>query len=164
MKKFKFLGALFVWLIWLVWFWYCNYFVNIQSITVSSNWWTRSFNQWDCIIITSAWCQSSSEFYNNSNVYLWTLNWLNAYSFFCFSEAWYWKNNYNQSCTWRYWNLTWLSVSCPTCEEQYTSEECQQEYSLMPISSCNSEYCSSQVGQETDNQVKFQYLQVQLWL
>lgn len=28
------------------------------------------------------------------------------------------------------------------CESQYTSEECQQEYSLMPISSCDSEFCN----------------------
>lgn len=31
---------------------------------------------------------------------------------------------------------------CPTCDDPYTSLECQVEYSLMPVESCNSEFCS----------------------
>ena len=33
--------------------------------------------------------------------------------------------------------------SCPTCPDQYSSLECQSEYSLIPISSVDSNYCTT---------------------
>lgn len=36
-----------------------------------------------------------------------------------------------------------LCPSCPTCPSQYTSLECQQEYSLIPVSSVDQNYCVS---------------------
>lgn len=37
----------------------------------------------------------------------------------------------------------WNSSSCPSCPSQYTSLECQQEYSLIPVSSVDQNYCVS---------------------
>lgn len=40
-------------------------------------------------------------------------------------------------------NLCPSCPSCPTCPSQYTSLECQQEYSLIPVSSVDQNYCVS---------------------
>ena len=36
-----------------------------------------------------------------------------------------------------------LSSDFPTCPSQYTSSQCQSVYTLMPVSSCNSSYCTT---------------------
>lgn len=38
---------------------------------------------------------------------------------------------------------SWNCPTCPTCPSQYTSLECQSEYDLIPISSVDSNYCTT---------------------
>lgn len=169
MKRFKFLGALFVWLIWLVSFWYCwtltlewsvdkpnlTAWSELFHLTYRNSWWTKwSFNivcrfpnhNWSSVqmdvVLSSEW-----------NTYNWSYKFWNYFNVSSSSSTSYFdllvKNNVATSST---YNFTYTCVitsslipeaSCPECPvcEQYTSEECQQEYSLMPINSCNSEYC-----------------------
>lgn len=146
MKRFKFLGALFVWLITLVSFWYCWIVHNfIQSSSISSQW-IKTLNNNDCFRFTDNFCARNytvSDF--NWNVVFTARNNYSQSELTCVNWSWYYyTNTYSSSCTiqiYSLWDWYCPSCDCPICEEQYTSEECQQEYSLMPISSCNSEYC-----------------------
>lgn len=80
-------------------------------------------------------------------------------------DTWWWAVTMNhdyQYCfaswdtvifSWNTWMNRWLLVeyrdiwnecpACPSCPSQYTSLECQQEYSLIPVSSVDQNYCVS---------------------
>lgn len=75
------------------------------------------------------WCRSSSSLFNsNKLIFIWLAIWYNAYTI----SAWTVIPNFTMSIT---------SDAFNSNSSNYTSEECQSEYSLMPIDSCNSEYC-----------------------
>lgn len=42
-----------------------------------------------------------------------------------------------------YVNNPWTCPTCPSCPSQYTSLECQTEYSLIPVSEVTENYCTS---------------------
>lgn len=151
MKRFKLLGTLFVWLIWLVSFWYCGFviFHNAEySQSSVSAWWLYT-----AVGSVLCWRFTTNSCNNNWTILDENWNYLADMYDWPIMCIWTWqsfKNNTSSSCNFRsYWGWsTWefggscpTCPDCPTCEEQYTSQECQQEYSLMPISSCNSEYC-----------------------
>lgn len=161
----KILLSILISFIWLVWFWYCwfeNNFTTWFVLTTSQNWnnffaydsswikivpinWSITVNWETCLFVRSTW--------TNPNSYLqascWWSNYNEKITSFTFSAWSYWFECYDttHNCTstsidfwWQtfsFTNVSWWS----DCPSQYTSEECQQEYSLMPISSCDSEYC-----------------------
>ena len=148
MKRFRLLSTLFIWLIWLVWFWYCWFLItnrgdSMTQIQIPWNW--EVLVEDVCISFSNSNCFPNLKIYNSNGDLIWS-----NFPSFNTSDVWicfiWWQyrvvNAKLWSCYMNSWKYTdyWF-CSCPTCEEQYTSEECQQEYSLMPISSCNSEYC-----------------------
>lgn len=139
MKRFKLLSALFVWLIWLVSFWYCEY-VTTTSLSITFQKWQHNFPFWtyDCLFFVNV--PSSVTIYSSTWYNLWTLA-KNSVVCNIYDTPYY--NAPSASAYTAYWFNLWIEEceECQTCEDQYTSQECQQEYSLMPISSCNSEYC-----------------------
>lgn len=191
MKKFKFLGALFVWLIWLVSFWYCENmnltFLEHWNLTISSaqdytytltntipeaTWYCiryvvqRNYNWWTPYISSQFSFQlypnTASSYYKwYSSVRYWYVNGSTAtvpsaargvlcnmtpsqvWDVTSFHFNFDWQSNWNWLLLdFDIYTFNWISPfsewwSCTN----YTSEECQQEYSLMPITSCNSEYC-----------------------
>ena len=173
MKRFKFLGALFIWLIWLISFWYTArvYVWWVCDNTADSQLWWKVCNYYtwssfdnsywiylNCISTEwNAWIL----FVNSNNSVLGTYNttchpdWVQSINFSVPSwTVWFyvvWQsnspivasirdNNASQSSFYFRW-MWWSCPDCPDCPSQYTSEECQSEYSLMPIWSCDSEYC-----------------------
>lgn len=112
----------------------------------------NSINLWtvDCI---SSSCSLSFD-YNCSYSYQWSTAWVVL-------QTWYSLINYdldnwfsmdNPSCPscptcptidQNYCVSNNLCPSCPICPSQYTSLECQQEYSLIPVSSVDQNYCVS---------------------
>lgn len=133
----KFLLSILVSIIWLVSFWYC--YISIPT-SISLPWWeTIDVVKWDCFRWqnSSAWWNLS--LYLSDGTLVHTSIWFNNTSMMCATDTWY---VYNKSSTaiWLYYYNVQELIICPSCTN-YTSEECQQEYSLMPINSCNSEYC-----------------------
>lgn len=147
----KLLLSLFVWLFTLIWFWYCFDIVSrvISSVTLSNTYnWICS---WYCCIQSSS---TSKKFlllsylgfeyqpftwdYNNNDLY-------------CFDLLWsYTLTNTNSSSSssinvYNY-NIPVSSGSgdcpdCPTCDDPYTSMECQTEYNLIPVEDVDINYC-----------------------
>lgn len=99
-----------------------------------------------------------------SNLYYYNQKWNPAWQNTTFTlQNWY-------SASWNNWIMVWLLIYstseitnslsfdysctfqsdwifgekvCPTCPDQYSSLECQSEYSLIPISSVDSNYCTT---------------------
>lgn len=157
----KILLSILISVIWLVWFWYCDdlfwFKCNNWQVAFQYNWdyyWCMDpmyFSAWRPEIKVSCW--KSVRYYDqylNTN-WTWvnprtqncTAWWTNTVTYGDRDIMWYRILDYNNA--WNFWviYITWVTLqsNCPTCPSQYTSEECQQEYSLMPISSCDSEYC-----------------------
>ena len=111
--------------------------LNFNQITLSA-WSTYSMNTWDCAYMN--WNYNRVAFYEN-----WQSNTLDSNHVYCYSSVWYVQNKDTWGSKYFYkFNISSLFPTCEVCEEcdlPYTSEECQQEYWLMPIDSCNSEYC-----------------------
>lgn len=114
---------------------------SFDSFSISSNTTlycaTYSQYNWTMWNISSMWI--SNKFSENlTHTFTKTTNtkWV---AYCCLQVNWY---NLTSITYWDY-SVTFdtNNVPAPDCPSQYTSEECQQEYSLMPISSCNSEYC-----------------------
>lgn len=95
---------------------------------------------WSLMDISSMWIWNK---FSQNLTYTFTKSQSNKWvGYCCLQINWYNVTNltyWDYSVTFDTNNVP--APDCPVCEEQYTSEECQQEYSLMPISSCNSEYC-----------------------
>ena len=110
--------------------WNSPYFDYLQyrAVNYGYNWtslglWNR-YCYWESSNILSSWFSCSM-----SEYFVW---------FYTTTAAWNWSNSsFDLSCTF-VWDTIKNSVSC---DPQYTSEECQTEYSLVPssdLSSCNS--------------------------
>lgn len=189
MKKFKFLGSLFIWLIWLISFWYCEYlwldFITAWNRIEIPAWWTSvqvnlsDLSNWTAITKWMPYCMhyritrlSNWNYVNAtsnafsfifsiwpvSDYYWWFTkirfvpwNWMNQW-FVCWFVISQWTlsyltwnfteqgNSYSIYVDYEIYKNNWFVDPGWSCTN-YTSEECQQEYSLMPITSCNSEYC-----------------------
>ena len=102
-------------------------------------WSTRTLIQWNEYIIYrqqnyNCWyCENTSCSRNSSNVIerykLYIFTW-NMY-FCCASSISVYK-----------WELSWTQIDCEICENM-TSLECQSTYSLIPVSSVDSNYCTT---------------------
>lgn len=153
----KILLSILVSVIWLVWFWYC---FNV------TDWWWKYIQVWtyasyltfspadkSLSYTTCIWIFDNCDinFIHNwiTESNLW--KWLNCFTWIYYAAST--SNNPQLSNNWSscavavnifpdtYWWFCNSCPTCPTCQEQLTSTWCQQEYSLMPISSCDSEYC-----------------------
>lgn len=123
----KILLSLVIWFVWLISF-SDAWRIAPQSANLFWNN-TLNANAWYCYMIWSN--QGCIDFVENwitsnlpSNVYI-----------YCFTDNWTVVNTCSSIVNYTLYdlsNIVWSS---------YTSEQCQQEYSLMPIDSCNSEYC-----------------------
>lgn len=167
----KILLSLFVWLIWLLNFWYCDLLTTELSNWTFTQWTNvvlyQSLSPWKsyCISINRSSCMFTQISYISIWVPWW--NWANynvvtpqwwtvsLWKYLCFyNYVNNWTNlivttNWQWSCTNSYsllevWNFTDWSSSCPdcpVCDDPYTSLECQTEYSLIPISTVDENYC-----------------------
>lgn len=142
--------------------------VNYDIICIK-NWYAWT-NTWDLKLLVCDWNPTitlSSSFDTNlsSNssycINWWTIPYVNSTTnvsnsnLYCYS--WYhiiyvfrnytWATQ-SQTISYFWFNTLWFSwfyscPSCPTCPSQYTSQECQTEYSLIPVSSVDQSYCES---------------------
>ncbi len=92
---------------------------------------------WDRCAMKTSWTMSY-------NTWAWAVTMNNDYQY-CFAS---WDTVTFNGSTRMNWGLlvdyreTWNECpTCPTCEEQYTSLECQTEYNLIPIESVTANYC-----------------------
>lgn len=116
--------------VWFIGFWNC---LLLEPITA----WKQI--NWNSSITASPWfCYKSNSTYYR--YFKFTENWTdytlpsNAYTY-CFWTTWTVSNTNSSQISYTFYDISSILWS------SYTSEQCQQEYSLMPISSCDSEYC-----------------------
>lgn len=136
MKKYL-LSLLVVWLT-LICFWNCEEINIISSVSMSVNSnGTLNFYPWYCFrtLSSSYWAVYDI----NWNIVSW--QWEHPTNYNCMNFTWYVQNIYSNNRNIDYIDISSMFPSCPICEEQYTSSECQLEYWLMPIENCNSEFC-----------------------
>lgn len=119
---------------------YCPYGQTVNETTVQN-----MFNWSNCEFIGSwvIWEFSSKYFINDTPRYsiIFITDWYST-SNWTVSSVYVWSNSY-----WKYelWNnyiksREWY-IKNSDCPSQYTSLECQSEYSLIPISSVDENYC-----------------------
>lgn len=137
----KFLLSLFVWFVWIISFWYCQEITIINSVstTVSPNG-ILNFYPWYCFraLGSSYWAVYDI----NWNLVSWQWNFPTNNN--CMNFTWYLQNIYSNNR-----NIEYIDVSsifpvcstCPTCEDQYTSLQCQFIYNLIPVESVDINYC-----------------------
>ena len=126
-----------------------SFVINSSNQVFSVPW---SWDKMTCV----QW--SSTNFYNFI-LYTFDPNWTfvnfdpkDNYSLFCYtwSDTLYlrrWDSSNNITVKYFYLDIPPgdcpACPSCPTCPSQYTSLECQSEYSLIPISSVDQNYCTT---------------------
>lgn len=148
---FKRLGVLLLSLFWLVSF----FNITNADVITYSNWgwgsiasnWNLTINPNSCVLFTNSSCASRAKFLDTNNNEITATK--TTYALIC--------NTYNTDITYENWHTTscstyyysWLLTNiqdlktCPTCPSQYTSQECQLEYNLIPVSSVDSNYCTT---------------------
>lgn len=144
----KFVLSLFVWLIWLVSF---SYWVDFSIVwrSTSSSTFSKTVNSSDLICFKATVTNRDVTVIFNNDWVNHTVPWGSMLCVYWITSFTFNYVNANlEYYTYTWLNLWWSSCpecptcpDCPTCEDQYTSLECQQEYSLMPIDSCNTQYC-----------------------
>lgn len=156
----KFLLSLFVWLIWFIGFWYCSLEVIIWW--VNSKYWSTNFSlpkPWTSTLNQTIDPYSSICLKIPSTSSYCTYNWINyswnAYTV-CFLNNSDSSVSFSISCTNTTSSTTtvqythspsfssyvwWSCPECPTCEDPYTSEQCQYLYDLIPVEDIDINYC-----------------------
>ena len=145
-KRFRILGLLFC-LTWFISFWYCYvWYVDytVHTMSVGSH---QSFSAWStplCFKFSNQVCFDNLKIYSTDDMQPDSLVDISSYSYvngmmLCIPAYYRVLNDSSTSCSFprQLFDIIDNVTSC----DNYTSEECQQEYSLMPVSSCNSEYC-----------------------
>ena len=105
---------------------------NMVGSNITTNWKICVMTPWNNGVLTINW--------TNTNMTAYKMYCFSSWTTFTIKHSNYWSDTlYKYDFT----NIfTWGNCpTCPTCEEQYTSLECQTEYSLIPISSVNANYC-----------------------
>lgn len=106
------------------------YLISVNSIENTENW---ELTIWDWYIYSN----------DNTNYNYWILTAYRSLTLDFYSE-----NSKIYTLSWRkltntdFYNIfnSWYTI-CQTCEEQYTSLECQTEYNLIPITDVTANYC-----------------------
>lgn len=144
----KLLLSLFVWFVWIISFWYCNDIVSRVNSSISlSNTYT-----WDCVWYCCIQSSSSSKQLIRLNYwgveyqpFYWNYNNNDLY---CFELLWsYTLTNSNSTAITVYNYDIPISIysgdcsDCSTCDDPYTSLECQTEYNLIPVEDVDINYC-----------------------
>lgn len=114
----------------------------IDSIKIIWDNWIVVSENWTWLTITPNYPKLVFASWSTLN---WTLTTISSYN-----SNTFWYTDYIVVLTW-WWYSVWspfinriaVNKTCPTCPSQYTSLECQSEYSLIPISSVDSNYCEN---------------------
>ena len=100
---------------------------------------SMSFNKFDCVMINDWTCKWQAIFYDSNMENPEYYNWPYSNYLYCFTRNWIYYNS-GGACSYSFYKLSDI-FSCPACQEQYTSLECQTEYNLIPIESVTASYC-----------------------
>ena len=144
----------------LVWCWVASIFfasckadsikfsiLTTQTLNWSATWHLDNSYSWHMCLVPIPTASSSLRIYNSEQDLIDNTNYLTWLRYWLYCRTWtiYLKNNSTSSITYNLYNIsritTWFDSS--SCDDPYTSLECQQEYSLIPISSVDANYCSS---------------------
>lgn len=160
----KLLLSLFVWLFSLIWFWYCDelpvitYWINnLCEASVSDPQYRFEWTWYFCYsFVTNPNDWSSSNFpglrfYSNytdtysyyldvNDRWMWNVS-LSVSLEWCvsvpFENAWMFVNWYNWNC----YNFEFKRSLDSSCDDPYTSLECQTQYNLIPVEDVDINYC-----------------------
>lgn len=151
--------SLIIWFIWLISFWNCQNTWDTKSIKSEStramsidlsDWMNQTYTNSQQLTFNNPYCHTDWYYLmvcivsdSNRNLKFWQWSaWLDVYwnwTPYCFVLEWY------TSCDFVVWTNNWPFDFTVSANRIYTSvydsATCQSEYSLMPIDSCNSEYC-----------------------
>ena len=157
----KLLLSLFVWFVWIISF--CNAISFQNSFYCPANWYCDAKfnieNIWDLKITTTYSNNTYKVYYyssmywsiENANITIWDFDsslWVKHYvsrarenDYFVYvqlTNPCWWSSctvNYTYIISW------WTCPDCPTCDDPYTSMECQTEYNLIPVDDVDINYC-----------------------
>lgn len=138
----RFLISLFVWLIWLVSFWFCDdelmYLDNVFSLDFQ--WYVYDTyyqnNDVDMLCLKNKTCQGTQLTYsaNHTQTWYWHEQWNIWWLWFCTTEWIIYYSLIDEDCS---MTINWYNF------HKLSSNECQLEYNLIPISSVDTTYCVS---------------------
>ena len=116
---------------------FCNAWEFLKQSTIvryDRNCTAYDFWDWGCVM--KPW---NRMWYNTSNDQCKGSTEMATNVIYCFTGIVYinWESSTNMP------TVTWITAPCPSCPSQYTSLECQTEYSLIPVSDVTENYCTS---------------------
>lgn len=132
----KFLISLLISLFWFLWFWYCFEQILNNNITYTLS---PRYNTitWYSIICSTA--SNNNVRLSEGGVDLWA--WVNGNCYYLEDKTLTLYNRLGSDVSITFKSFVFSDCSCPSCPPQLTSEQCQSEYNLIPISSINQDYC-----------------------
>lgn len=116
-----------------------NSYLSSWSWWITKNWWTNPFpNVFN--VFAEIWQDMWTSwtvclFWNVPYLNIWLLNWNSA------QYSWRFILDYKVYDLTSLLNTELSSPDCPTCDDPYTSLECQNEYNLIPVENVTKEYC-----------------------
>lgn len=150
----KILLSLFVWFVWFISFCSADFFPWNSSTRVSLwawNSWTSSCDWYCCFIVSSSNSSARKLFtitYNWNTYNLFDSSSSYNYDLWCFAISWSFTI-YNWSEQFPYLYPYYMWTALPSCNPQYTSEECQSVYGLVSswsLNQCNNDLLSCETS------------------